>query len=279
MWLSLLTPLGKVSRFSGILCIGNCSLRHQSSGKGHFKSGTIPWTLDEDRKLEELYRKGLKLGQIVSEMGNRTYSSCEMRLKSIKGGYTRPKEGKREYRHWTAEEDALILEKQRQGLPLHQIAAYFPSRNTAGVSRHLQNLKSWNTTGKPTELMRSSDAAQRMIDMRLKEVKSNMEIAAELKTSLAIVEHFWAKQCAPKLSKEMQDTLKWRKAWTPSEIKHLLELHRRGTLRRRDVALQFPSKTLSAVNAKCTPEHLRFPISSKEPEVSVPIKSEKSPGQ
>lgn len=248
--------------------------------KRSLQSGTTPWTLDEDRKLEELYRKGLKLGQIISEMGNRTYGSCVMRLRTIQGGYTRPKEGKMAYRHWTAEEEALLLEKQRQGLPFHQIATYFPGRNTVGVSKRLQNLKSWNTTEKPTELMGSSDAvAQRMIDMRLKEAKTIMEIAAELKTSFAIVEMFWQRQCVPKLSNEMQDTLKWRKAWKPVEMKHLLELHRRGTLCIRDVALQFPTKTLSGVRTKCTREHLRFPMFSKEPEVSVPIKSEKSPGQ
>lgn len=204
----------------------------------------------------------------MDEIPNHSYSSCEVRLRLLRAGIQ--PEGKAERRRWTAEEDALLLEKYRQGLTHHQIAACFPDRNYFAVSRHTTFLTSWTTPQSTDDLRDFTDAQiQRIIDMKLKEAKTLHEIALELKTSALRVVTLWRYQCAPRISQDMKDTLARRRVWTSHEAEHLLELHRRGTLCAKDAALQFPSKTFAAFKTKCIRERLVFLVPPKKPKVRV----------
>ena len=99
---------------------------------------------------------------------------------------------------------------------------------------------------------------QRIIELRLNEDKSCEEVASELGRTLLATRRIWRDQCLPLLSEEERNSFKRRYTWTPEENKHLLELHRRGNLRIVEVALQFPSKSLSAVQTKALRELMSF---------------------
>lgn len=182
----------------------------------------------------------------------------------------------RKIRPWSAEEDALMLEKLEQGLTPLRIMSFFPGRTYASVNVHTQRLRSWYT-GQQEKLKNPADPQiQRIIDMRVKEAKNCQEIASELGVKYERVHHLWETQCMKMVTKEMLDQIYLQKNWSPAEIEHLVELHRRATLCTRDAALQFPSKTLRAVQTKASCLQLLFPRRSKKPEVSVAIKSEEA---
>lgn len=74
----------------------------------------------------------------------------------------------------------------------------------------------------------------------------------------------------------MLDQVYVRNNWSPDEIEHLYELHRRATLCSREAALHFPSRTSKAVKTRASHLQIQFPGRLKKPEVSVAIKSEES---
>jgi transposase len=276
MLLSLFAPLGKRSRLSIIFCHGKCSPRRVST-----KSiGGRRWTLEENRKLEDLFEQGFSTRGMMNEMKDRSWSSIDNRVVALKKGLALPDEVTgRKTRPWSAEEDALLVEKLEQGLTPTRIASYFPHRSRASVDIHLRRLKLGPTTLRKKSNELPDGRVQRIIDMKLKEAKTFAQIGSELGLSLVQVAHLWRTQCTTTMSKETLDTFRSQRAWTSNEMKHLLELQSRGTLCTRDVALQFPSKTLIAVRIKSSRERVRFPKFSKEPEASFSIKSEKSPEQ
>jgi len=281
MWLSVFAPLRRPSKFYGILCNGKCSLRRQSTRSfGREPRTQNRWTTEENRKVEDLVKQGLQLSGIVNEMKGRTYPSVLQRVRKVKLGLTlRDEKTQRKIRPWSAEEDALMLEKLEQGLTPLQIMNFFPGRTYSSVNIHTQRLRSWYT-GQQEKLKNPADPRiQRIIDMRVKEAKNCQEIASELGLKYEKVHHLWATQCMKMVTKEMLDQIYLQTNWSPAEIEHLVELHRRATLCTRDAALQFPSKTLSAVKTKASHLQLRFPRRSKKPEASVAIKSEESPKQ
>lgn len=281
MWLSVLAPLGKVSRFPGILCNGKCSLRRsstQSFGKDARRQKR--WTAEENRKLENLVKQGLKLSGMANEMKGRTYSAIEQRAKKLRMGLTlRDEKTGGSFRIWSAEEDALMLEKLEQGLTPLQLKGFFPGRTYASVSIHTQRLRVWYTGQQDKLKTNSGPLIQRIIDMRVKEAKNVREIASELGIKQKQVTNLWETRCVKMVSKEMLDQLHLQKNWSPKEIEHILELHRRATLCSSDAVLHFPSKTPRSFQTKCSRMQLRWPLRSQQPEVSVPIKFEESSEQ
>lgn len=169
-----------------------------------------------------------------------------------------------------------MFEKLEQGLRPSEMMGFFPDRTYASVNGHTQRLGAWNS-GRRDKLKTDSDPLiQRIIDMRVKEAKYCQEIASELGIKYGKVFNLWETRCVKMLSKEMLDQVYVRNNWSPNEIEHLYELHRRATLCSRDAALHFPSRTLKAVKTKASHLQIRFPGRPKKPEVSVAIKSEES---
>lgn len=95
-----------------------------------------------------------------------------------------------------------------------------------------------------------------MIDMRVKERKSFIDIARDLGRSIVSVRSAWARGAAL-LPHETLQELWARSNWTSDETKRLVQLWEKG-VPRKDIALQFPSKTLSAVGKKMTRLYLRY---------------------
>jgi hypothetical protein len=108
-----------------------------------------------------------------------------------------------------------------------------------------------------------------MIHMRLKEVRSFKEIALEFNSSQQSITEVWRARCLRLVPKEAQELIKMHRLWSQKETDHLLKLHREGTLSTRDVALQFPSKSLLHVRQKCLRELLVFPRYTKKPKVQI----------
>lgn len=272
MWFSF-ASLGRT--FPAILCnYGKSSIRRQSSGT---KRVLRPWNHDEDHKLTNLRRNGFSLGQISAEM-NRSYLSIENRLITLRRGddkrearvtsdpdtspITRKKRGQT---LWSAEEVALLREKHDQGLSQLQIASFFPTRSLSSVRGRINDMTSTSydhqlkVQGRLQHKRTFTDAqVQRVIDLRLKEAKTLIEIAPEFNCTHRAVSHLWRTRCLPIMSDMERDICYGYKAWTPEEVKHLFELQRRGTMSTSDAALHFPSKTANSVSHKAYRLRLQF---------------------
>ena len=173
----------------------------------------------------------------------------------------------------------MIAEELEQGLTPLQIMSFFPGRTYGSITTHARRLRSWYTGQRERFRNPADPLVQRSIDMRVKEAKNCQDIALELGVKYERVHQLWESQCIKMVTREVLDQIYLQHNWSPAEIEHLVELHRRATLCTRDAALQFPSKTLPAVKAKAYRLQLLFPRRSKKPEVSVSIKSEESPEQ
>jgi len=253
MWFSL-ASFG-IKRFPSILGnYGKSSLRQQSSGTSPPRVYKT-WTNGEDQKLKELCLQGFTVHQIGAEL-NRSYSSISDRIGRLKREDITHTKEKNKVNSWTTEEDALLSEKYQQGLSRKQISQLFPERTYNAVSiRFTRLMGRQRAAQKPKH---SDEFVQRLIDLRLKGGKTYAELAVDLNCSQRTLEELWTKHCVSKLSTEEQESIRLQYKWTPQEMKHLLELHHRGMMI-RDVTLQFPSKSASAIVNKINREGLRFP--------------------
>lgn len=267
MW-SLLAPLGKPSRFSSIVCnYWKCTTYRQSSQPaGRRPVNRRPWTEEDDVKLRSLYQQGFRTTRIVSEMSDLSAGAIEWRLALMRAKPKPPRlESERATHHlWTAEEVALMLEKRRQGLPIHDIASYFPDRGYSAVKKHVHRVTSWPVSRRGFEEFTEEDV-QRVVEMRMKEDKTYGEIASELNCSTNTVEYVWRSRCRNLVSDEVRESIRRHRRWSPNEEQHLLELQRRGSISIPDAARQFPSKTEGAVRIKIMRERLEFPMLKRGP--------------
>ena len=256
MWFSL-SSLGIPRGSPSFLCsYGKTSSRQLSNG---LPARRNPWTGDEYQKLKDLCQQGLTMHQIAAEL-NRSYSAVDQHIRVLKHeAATHTKEEKTLNRRdrWSVEEDALLLEKFKQGLTLNEITTFFPGRTFRAVSSHLPKVKA-AVYAPQRNLFYTDEFIQRFIDLRLKEAKTFHEMAVDLNCSPAALTSLWSKRVRPILSKEELNAINLQTKWTPGEMKHLLELqHRETTI--DDAALQFPSKSRRAVYTKIHRERLRFP--------------------
>jgi hypothetical protein len=205
---------------------------------------------------------------------NRSYGSISKRLSVLHGG-TVPKTNKRKL--WSVEEEAFLWEKHQQGLTRVEIATCFPGRTFNSIDHRVSRLKSLTEGQRQTALQSRQQEfreltgvhVERVVDMRLREAKSYEEIAIELGCSVQQVDTFWYRHCQPTLSEEARESIRRQRGWTLQEMEHLKELYRCGTMQRREVVLQFPSKTKEAVFSKIKRELLRFPRPTKKRSVSA----------
>lgn len=254
MW-SLFAPLGKPSRFPGVLYnFWKCATHRQLSQL------TGPWTAEEERKLRSLAQQGFGPMRIASEMSDRAFSTIEFRLQALKaGGKPLQVEGeRRKGRMFTAEEKALMLEKRRQGLSHQGIASYFPDRSLSSVRNHVSRLMHCPVPKRQTGDFKEEDL-QRIIEMKSKEGKSFGEIGRAMQCSPRTIESLWYHRCLSMITEEVLQSTRPSYLWSLHEQEHLLELHRRGTISMSDAARQFPSRTETAVRKKIMRMRLTFP--------------------
>lgn len=254
MW-SLFAPLGKPSRFSSILCNYWRYATHRQSS--HL---TRPWTAEEDRKLRSLVQQGFGTTRIASEMSDRPFSTIEDRLMRLKAGSKPPRIGgeRRGACRFTTEENALILEKRRQGLSHREIASYLPNRTPPSVRMRLLRL-----LNRPVSTVRrkklTEEELQRISDMRWKEGKTFGEISDEMQCSPRTVSEVCNRRCPSMGPEKARQFIYLNNMWTPQEEEHLVELQRQGTISIAEAARQFPSRTASAVKNKIMRMRLKFP--------------------
>jgi transposase-like protein len=262
MW-SLFVPLGKPSRFSSILCnYWKCSTYRQlSQSSGGKPVNRRSWTAEEDRKLRDLVQQGFGTTRIASEMSDRSFATVEWRLTLLKAGGKPPQVegGQGLSRPWTTEENALVLEKRRQGASLYDLMNCFPDRTFSSVMNHIRRLETWPTDRRRRAKDFTEKDLQRIVELKVEGGKTHHEIAHEMECSTRTLEYVWRTRCSNLVSKEAQEFIWQHQAWTPREEEHLLELHRRGTISALDAALHFPSKTQNSVQKKIMRERLEFP--------------------
>jgi transposase len=261
MWRSLLTSLVRPKKVTFAWGNGTCPLRSQRPGSSYAR-----WTADEDRKLVELRQQGLEFSQVANMMSNRSLVAIINRFGKVKPGSVTPQSrSKATPRLWSPQEEALLLEMVQQGVSHHDMANRLPGRSYPSIKCHLANRETW-TSGQRQKHRTYTDAElQRMIHMRLKEARSFKEIALEFNCSQQSVTEVWRARCLRLIPEEAQELIKMHRLWSQKETDHLIKLHRKGTLSTRDVALQFPSKSLTHVRQKCLRELLVFPRCTKKP--------------
>jgi hypothetical protein len=73
------------------------------------------WAADENDRLKELCRQGYSLQKLSTEF-NRSHASVNGRIRLLKHEAPNPTKEKRSCHLWTAEDDAWLLKKFKQGL-------------------------------------------------------------------------------------------------------------------------------------------------------------------
>lgn len=266
MWRSLLTSLVRPKKVTFAWGNGSCPLRNQRSGSNYAR-----WTADEDRKLIELRQQGLQFSQITDIMSNRTLAALVARFNILKPGkIVRPQpRANAIVRHWSPQEEELMLEMLQQGLTRADMMNRLPGRTYNSIRCHLAARETWTPGHRQKNRIYKDAEIQRMIHMRLKEARSFKEIALEFKVHQRSVSEAWYSRCLPLVSEEAREMIRLQRIWSPKEIDHLLRLHRKGTLTTREAALQFPSKSMRQVQSYCARRMLKFPRCSKKPKARI----------
>jgi transposase-like protein len=202
-------------------------------------------------------------------MSNRSLVAIQNRFRKVNPGGTPQSRSKATHRRWSPQEEALLLEMVQQGVSHHDMASRLPGRSYPSIKCHLANRETWTSGQRQKRRTYTNAELQRMIHMRLKEARSFKEIALEFKLSQQSITDVWRTRCLRLVPKEAQELIKVHRLWSQKETDHLMKLHREGNLSTRDVALQFPSKSLLPVRQKCLRELLVFPRYTKKPEVRV----------
>lgn len=254
--------MGKPSRFSSVLSNywKYTTYRQSSQSSGGKPVTRRQWTAEEDRKLRDLVQQGFGIARIASEMSDRTFAMLRWRLTGLRvGGKPPPAEGGQgPARPWTAEENALVLEKRRQGASGYDLMDCFPDRTYCSVMNHIRRLETWSTDRRPRSRDFKEEDLRRIVELKVGG-GTHHEIAREMGTSTRTLEYVWRTRCSHLISKEAREITRQHQAWTPREEEHLVELQRRGTISIGDAALHFPSKSPWSVHSKITRERLDFP--------------------
>jgi transposase-like protein len=193
-------------------------------------------------------------------LGNRSSTSVEARMRRLTSGLSHTSA------LWTKDEDEVIREMRRQGHKAKEITKYLPSRGLGAINSRMRAIaRSAGTRSltnrRPPRVWSDADV-QRMIEMRVVERKSEMEIAKELDTSWGSMRGVWWARCVKLIPRADLISLHARRRWNPAEKKHLAELYIRTTITPNDLALHFPSKTLNAVNVKIS--RSRFQVAREQ---------------
>ena len=214
-----------------------------SSSRASLRTKHYDWTDDQDQKVLELERQGLPVSRIADLVGGSvTRAQVSRRVHVLKA----PRPSKRQ--KWSAEEDAILIQRRQEGLRIEDIVAQLPGRSLQAVhSRWYDQLlpitrdqhETWQSKGP----RRWTDAElQRMIKMRVNERKSFADIATELGRSPKSVRSAWTARCASQLPKEaLRQGWNFRR-WSVEEEERFIQLHNQG-LTIKDIALQFPSRS------------------------------------
>ena len=241
------------------------STRYESSASNHdFNYGynNRPWTPEEDKKLLKLYEQAMNEQRpwsafIAREMDNRSLNAVTNRIATLRTA--QPKYQQRISRkRWCAHEDSVILDKLQDGCTFAEIVKYLPGRTKGGINARVKQMRS--VTG--ITLISFDELTdvhiQRAIHMRINEGKSSADVAADFHCSYQHACRLWRVRCVPLLSEKDLDTKRHHTRWSYEELKHLEKLYVHTTMRRSDVALQFPSKTLHAVDNQIRRSQLTF---------------------
>jgi hypothetical protein len=205
------------------------------------------WHADEDAKLLDLERQGLKPMEIVKMLKGRSLEAIRHRRTHLKAGNSAGKT--KSYKPWTSEEDATILEKLRQGLRFQEMTQYVPGRRLNSIVTRARLIRLGESlgmkSGKPWHI--TSADVQLMIDMRLNQRMTLPEVATQLGRTYPCIQNAWSYRCVPLLSEEEIRSIHAasRNWWTAKELEHIMELYNRGNLVQKDMALHFPSRTKS----------------------------------
>jgi DNA-binding transcriptional MerR regulator len=132
------------------------------------------WSADEDRKLLELRQQGVKHAGIRKMLDGRSITAVRHGIAALDAGLFTRKRGRS-----SAEEDATLLEKRRQGLKVIEITQWLPKRGRNAIQVRAHMLRLTEEIGRTSGKYRRYTEAdhQRMIVMRLNERKTLQEVA------------------------------------------------------------------------------------------------------
>jgi hypothetical protein len=209
------------------------------------------WSDDEDQKILELKRRGVSHLRIAECLvDDFTVASVTRRFRALKAGTSSGTT-------WRPEEIETLMQKRQEGLSYQDIAAQLPGRTETAVSyQYIAQSQRRPLPMKERRAWMEADL-QRLIETRVKERRSNTDIAVHLGRSHKAVGTAWSRWCTKLLPKETLQELYYHTHWTNSEKERLIHLHEQG-LKRTDIVLQFPSKTLASFTLKSEQLHRRI---------------------
>ena len=108
------------------------------------------WTKEEEKLLLDLAKTDLSFEEITKQFPGRTVKAVRNKYTNLLKGYSMPK---KYYKSYTAEEDELILQLHKEGVPWKERVKFFNNRTLNALQNRLKALTSLNFTADEDELL------------------------------------------------------------------------------------------------------------------------------
>jgi hypothetical protein len=238
------------------------------SSRASFKP-KVEWTAEDDQKILSLDRQGWLVPRIAISLGGPfTAPQVSRRLSLLKS--PRQSVTSKQLR-WSAEEDAILIQGKQEGLRFEDIAAQLPGRSRDATClrwsvRMMPRAEdSRQSEPRPSKARRkwTDGELQRLIEMRVNERRALLDIAASLGRSSDAVKKAWSKFCVPRLSSDTLQEIWNYRHWSVQEQARLIQLHDQG-FSKKDIRLQFPSRSATSIYWEVRQLRPRFAVSSRQ---------------
>lgn len=228
-----------------------------SSSRDTFREKPHSWTEEEDQKLLELERRGLRFASIAANFDHRPRLKNNWdRLAVLRDN--KPSNGTL----WTAEEDAILIQKREEGLRFVEIARHLPGRSHRAVYKRwfMNQRPDVRTSGPSKRQSWTHSEMQQIIEMKLKQHMSYGDIATHFGCSPTAACLVWHRRAVKLLPENLRHDLWYQDHWTPEETKRIIHL-KNQYFGSKNIALQFPSKTLIAIRSQLQQLHSQSVVS------------------
>lgn len=208
-----------------------------------------PWSEAEHQKVQDLLEQGLSSGRIAKQLENRTFYAVRRHLAE-----SRRTPGERagsSTKSWTPEEDEILASKRAVGLKHAEILPSLPGRSIEAVRQRWRlYLRNRSENSESRKGSWTAEELERLIDLRVKQLKSFQNIAKELERSVGSVRAVWHFRARLQVPQVVQESLRRQPGWTVEDDELLISLASKKKLTRPDIAARFPGRSVQSVESR-----------------------------
>lgn len=208
-----------------------------------------PWSEAERQKVQDLLEQGLSSGRIAKQLENRTFYAVRRHLAESRR--TPEERASSSTKSWTPEEDEILASKRAADLKHAEILPSLPGRSIEAVRQRWRLcLRNRSENSESRQGRWTAEEVERLIDLRVKRLKSFQEIGTELSRSVGSVRAVWHFRARHQVPGEVQESLRRQPGWTAEDDERLVSLASKKKLKRAEIASDFPGRSVQSVESR-----------------------------